>query len=70
MTKRECAVVMAYTGFAMLQGDDLDIFYKYCEELLGSPVLTHELAAESVQNEIMVKAKANFVELCRTARDE
>lgn len=67
MTKRECAIVMAYTGFAMLQGDDIDIFYKYCEELLGSPVFTHELTKESVQNEIMVKAKADFVELCRNA---
>ena len=70
MTKRECAIVMAYTGFAMLQGDDLDIFYKYCEELLGRPVLTHELATESVQIELMVKAKADFVELCRNAVEE
>jgi hypothetical protein len=37
---------------------------------LGIPVFTHELAKESVQNELMVKAKADFIDLCRTARDE
>ena len=42
MTKRECAVLMAYTGIALLTGDNLKYFYDYCSELLGRPMLTHE----------------------------
>ena len=43
MTKREAAVVMAFTGVALLVGDDFAYFHKYVEELMGRPVWTHEL---------------------------
>ena len=43
MTNREKAIVMAYTGFVMLCGNQLSIFYEYIEELFGRPVYTHEL---------------------------
>lgn len=33
MTKKECAVVMAYTGATMLAGDDLYFFYDYLEQI-------------------------------------
>ena len=45
MTKREAAVVMAFTGVALLVGDNFDYFHKYVEELMGRPVWTHELPA-------------------------
>lgn len=49
MTKQECAIVEAYTGIVMLTGDDLGIYYKYLEKILGRPVWTHELADKAVQ---------------------
>ena len=42
MTKREAAVVMAFTGVALLVGDDFSYFHQYVDELMGRPVRTHE----------------------------
>ena len=64
MTDREKAVVMAYTGFAMLTGEKLDIFYAYVREILGRPVWTHELAIKEVSAEIHEKSEKDFLELC------
>ena len=65
MTDREKAIVMAYTGVTMLTGDKLSIFYKYIEELLGHPIMTHELADQDIQDEITRKSKEDFVALCK-----
>ena len=43
MTKHECAVVMAYTGIAMLQSEDLHYFYAYLSEISGRNIYTHEI---------------------------
>ncbi len=67
MTKHECAVVMAYTGIAMLQGDDLEIFYNYISEKLGKPVWTHELATEEMYHKIREACKDDFLALCANA---
>ena len=67
MTKQECAVIMAYTGVAMLKGDDLGLFYKYIEHICERPILTHELASEKVMNEIEEKSKPDFIRLCSQA---
>ena len=65
MTDREKAIVMAYTGTAMLAGDNLGIFYEYLREILGRPVYTHELADPNMQALIEEKSKPDFLELCR-----
>lgn len=65
MTDREKAIVMAYTGVTMLTGDKFNVFHKYIEELLGHPVMTHELADQDVQDEITRKSKEDFIALCR-----
>ena len=65
MTKRECAIVMAYTGAVMLQGDDLGIFYGYIYEILGHSIYTHELGAYI--DEIKERSRKDFLELCRSA---
>lgn len=65
MTDREKAIVMAYTGTAMLTGEKLSIFYKYIEDILGRPVWTHELLFDSVCEEIKEKSKSDFLELCK-----
>ena len=44
MTDYERAVVMAYTGYAMLTGEKLKYFYEYLSEIMKRPVYTHELA--------------------------
>lgn len=65
MTKHECAVIMAFTGVAMLKGNDIDIFYEYVAKILGRPVYTHEMAMLS--EEIKEAARNDFVQLCRSA---
>ena len=70
MNDRERAIVMAYTGYAMLTGNKLGIFYKYVEEKLGRPIMTHELAFQEVIDEIQEKAKEDFIELCKDEDQE
>lgn len=67
MTKKECAIVMAYTGITMLSGEDFKIYHKYIEDIMGRPVWTHELASESVVEEIKEKSKFDFLKLCDKA---
>lgn len=68
MTKKECAIVMAYTGFTMLSGEDFRIFHRYIEDILGRPVYTHELASNSVINEIKEKSRYDFLKLCESVK--
>ena len=65
MTDREKAIVMAYTGIAMLAGDKLDIFHKYIEKICSRPIWTHELADKAVWDEIKEKSKSDFIKLCK-----
>ena len=67
MTKRECAIVTLYTGVSMLEGEDLKYLYEYAEELLGEPVMTHELATR--HDELKRLAKRDFIMLCKKAVD-
>lgn len=62
MTDRERAIVMAYTGVVMLAGDKLDIFYKYVEEKIGEPILTHEVLL--LGDKIKKLAEEDFLSLC------
>jgi len=68
MTKRECAIVMAYTGIATLQGDDLKYFYDYLEEILGKTTYTHELPYSL--SDIEEKSKPDFICICAKAVTE
>lgn len=61
MTDREKAIVMAYTGVAMLTGNKLDEYYKYCSELLGHPAYTHEVYSKDISE----RAKNDFIKLCK-----
>lgn len=64
MTKRECAIIEAYTGTCMLQGEDRAYAYEYLEELFGRHVYSHELADKEFQRTIKAKAYPDFIELC------
>ena len=65
MTDREKAIVTAYTGYAMLTGDKLGIFYRYIKELLGYMPYTHELANEELMKRIHELSKDDFIKICR-----
>lgn len=67
MTKRECAIIMAYTGVCMLKGDNLKYFYEYVSELMGKPMHTSEIGEQA--DIIKALAKDDFFELCATATD-
>ena len=70
MTDREKAIVMAYTGVAMLTGEKINIFHKYVEDICGRPIWTHELANANVINEIKEKSKPDFLRLCEGGDDD
>lgn len=65
MTDREKAIVMAHTGICTLTGDKFQIFHKYVEDIIGRPVMTHELLF--LGDEIKEKSKADFIALCATS---
>ena len=65
MTDQEKAIVMAYTGYTMLAGDKLGIYYQYVQEKLGRSVMTHELAYEEVQDAIREAAKEDFIAIAK-----
>lgn len=58
MTKREAAVVSAYTGILI---GSFSWMHEYIEEIMERPVFTHELADEEVIGQIKKKAKDDFL---------
>ena len=67
MTKRECAIVSAYTG--ILCGDFSE-FHKYIEEKMGRPVYTHEFAYKELWNVIRELSKEDFCNLGKESKDD
>lgn len=64
MTDREKAIIMAHTGMCMLTGEKFQVFHKYIEEIMGRPVMTHEIAF--LEDKIKEKSKADFIALCES----
>lgn len=60
MTKREAAIVSAYTGY--LLGDFAEM-HKYIEEVMGRPVWTHEMGMSAFAEELRTASKADFIAL-------
>ena len=58
MTKREAAIVSAYTGVLLGEFSDL---HSYIEELFGHPVWTHELGTEATADAIKARSRADFL---------
>lgn len=65
MTKEEKLIVSAYTGYLMVDFDDL---HKYITEKLGRPVFTHELYGK-VFDELHEVVKDDFLKLCDDKED-
>ena len=70
MTKQECAIVTAYTGITMLQGEDIGIFYKYAEKLIGYPLFTSDFANETLWERLKERSRDDFIRLCAEAVDQ
>ena len=62
MTDKEKAIVMAHTGICMLTGDKFQTFHKYVEDIMGRPIMTHEIGLHA--DTIKEKTKADFIALC------
>ena len=60
MTKREAAIVSAYTGFLIGSFGDM---HKYVEEIMGRPVFTHEMGYKKIADEIREKSKNDFIQI-------
>ena len=69
MTDREKAIVMAHTGICMLDGKKFGVFHAYIEDIMGRPVYTHELAIQSISDEIKEKSRDDFIKLCREEQE-
>lgn len=68
MTKREAAVIMAYTGTTMLTGNDLKIFYNYISKLLKHRIFTNEFLLYA--DRIKELSKPDFIDLCMNLKEE
>lgn len=61
LTKEQAAIIGAFTGVLCGKFSDM---HEYIEKIMGRPVFTHEMAFESVADEIKEKSKADFIEIC------
>lgn len=60
MTKREAAIVTAYTG--TLIGEIKD-FHEYAEEKLSRPVMTHEFGFPETWDELKEESRDEFMNI-------
>lgn len=60
MTKREAAIVSAYTG--VLIGDFND-FHKYINDIMGRKIFIHELSDSATWDEIKEKSQRDFMNI-------
>jgi len=60
MTKKEAAIVTAYTGIVIGEFSEA---HKYMQEKLGRPIFTHELAEKKVVDLIKTLALEDFVNI-------
>lgn len=58
MSKREAAIVSAYTGYLIGAFSD---FQAYAEEIMGRPIFTHDLTR--LEYELKEKSKKDFMNI-------
>ena len=63
MTDKEKAIIMAHTGICMLTGNKFQIFHKYVDDIMGRPIMTHEIGL--LADVIKEKSKDDFIALCK-----
>lgn len=67
MTKREAAIVSAYTGVLIGKFEDM---HEYVETILERPVYTHELGNKEMFDCIHEKAKLDFMNIAVGVNNE
>lgn len=60
MTKREGAIISAFTGILCSNFEEL---HKYVEEIMERPIFTHEMGDKEIAKEIKAKSKRDFIKL-------
>ncbi len=60
MTKREAAIVGAYTGILIGNFSDM---HEYIEQIMERPVWTHEMANQAIVDEIKDKSRNDFISI-------
>ena len=60
MTKREAAIVSAYTGFLC---GKFEYLHEYAEELFGRPIYSHQFANKEFVEALKVKSKHDFINI-------
>lgn len=60
MTKKEAAIVSAYTGILIGEFSDL---HEYIEKILGRPIFSHQLANNEIYAEIKEKSRNDFINI-------
>lgn len=68
MKKQEAILISAFTGF-LLTKDFADV-HKFCEDLLGRPIWTHEFAIREIQEEIKEKCKPLILKMIENETSE
>lgn len=63
MTKKEAAIVSAYTGILIGSFSDM---HEYIEEKLQRPVWTHEMGDAGIAKQIKESAKDDFISITIT----
>lgn len=58
MTKREAAIVAAYTGYLIGAFSDM---HAYAEQVMGEPIWTHQFGSKAFAEELRAKVKPDFV---------
>lgn len=58
MTKREAAIVSAYTGYLIGRFSEV---HKYAEEKFGHPIFTHQFGDKDMADKLSELAKPDFV---------
>lgn len=61
MTKREAAVISAYTGVLLCE---FEVVHEYIEELFNKPVFVHEIPG--LQEEIEERSREEFEEIIQS----
>jgi hypothetical protein len=60
MTRREAAIVAAYTGYLIGEFSDM---HEYIEKIMGHPVWTHEMGSKNFMEHVREMAKPDFIAL-------
>ncbi len=59
--KRAAAIISAFTGF--LASESFSDLHEYIEEVMGRPVMTHEMASKTFATELRERSKDDFLEV-------